>query len=195
MHDSMCNIDKTPRANRAPHATVPGLRTIGHAQPWHVPQNWPQADVGLDEALRTRYASDMDIRPITPDYSVSPQIAPEDIPAIAAAGYTTILCNRPDVEVPPGLQADAIRQAAEAAGLVFVINPVTHQGLNDDIVALQSATIQDSDGPVLAYCASGTRCTIVWGLGQAEQMPADTIIEKAAKAGYDLSGMKDRLTS
>ncbi|SMY09578.1 TIGR01244 family sulfur transferase [Flavimaricola marinus] len=136
----------------------------------------------------------MEIRPITPDYAVSPQIAAEDIPAIAAAGYTTILCNRPDAEVPPGQQADAIRRAAEAAGLGFVINPVTHQGLNDDMVAVQAATIRDSEGPVLAYCASGTRSTIVWALGQASQMSADSIIEAGAKAGYDLSGLRDRLT-
>jgi uncharacterized protein (TIGR01244 family) len=135
----------------------------------------------------------MDIRPVTPDYAVSPQIAPEDIPAIAAAGFTTILCNRPDAEIPPGLQADAIRQAAEAAGLGFVVNPVTHQGLNDEMVALQTTTIRDNAGPVLAYCASGTRSTIVWALGQAGQMPADRIIELAAKAGYDLSAFRTRL--
>lgn len=136
----------------------------------------------------------MDIRPISPAYAVSPQIAPEDIPAIAAAGYTTILCNRPDVEVPPGLQAEAMGQAAKAAGLAFVVLPITHQGLNAEVVARQTAAIEGSDGPVLAYCASGTRCTIVWGLGQAGKMPADTIIEVAAKAGYDLSGLKDQLT-
>lgn len=135
----------------------------------------------------------MDIRPVTPDFAVSPQIAPEDIPAIAAAGFTTILCNRPDAEIPPGLQADAIRQAAEAAGLGFVVNPVTHEGLSDAMVALQTATIRDNGGPVLAYCASGTRSTIVWALGQAGQIPTDRIIEMAAKAGYDLSAMRARL--
>lgn len=135
----------------------------------------------------------MDIRPITPDYAVSPQIAAEDIPAIATAGYVAILCNRPDSEVPEGLQADAIRQAAEAAGLAFVINPVTHEGLNSEMIALQSDTLRDAGGPVLAYCASGTRSTIVWALGQSGAMPADDIIGAAAKAGYDLSGLRGRL--
>lgn len=135
----------------------------------------------------------MDIRPITPAYAVSPQIAPEDIPAIAAAGFTTILCNRPDAEVPADLSAAAIRIVAEAAGLTFVDNPVTHQTLNMDIVSVQTAAMTASDGPVLAYCASGTRSSIVWSLGQAGQMPVDAIITATAKAGYDLGGMRARL--
>lgn len=137
----------------------------------------------------------MEIKPITPAYAVSPQIAPDDIPAIVAAGYKTVLCNRPDAEVPVELQASTIQAAAEAAGLAFVINPVTHQGLNQDMVDLQTQTIEGDGGPVFAYCASGTRSTIVWALGQTGKLPADTIIETAAKAGYDLSGMRDRLNA
>ena len=135
----------------------------------------------------------MDIRPITPAYAVSPQIAPEDIPAIAAAGYTTILCNRPDAEVPHELSAAVMRIAAEAAGLRFVENPVTHQSLNMAMVTVQTAAMAASIGPVLAYCASGTRCSIVWSLGQAGQIDTDAIIAATARAGYDLSGMRPRL--
>ena len=135
----------------------------------------------------------MDIRPLTPAYAVSPQIAPEDIPAIAAAGFTTILCNRPDAEVPPELAASVIRIAAEAAGLTFVDNPVTHQSLNMDMVVRQNAAMAASAGPVFAYCASGTRSSIVWSLGQAGQLDTDAILAATARAGYDLSGMRSRL--
>lgn len=135
----------------------------------------------------------MDIRHITQDYAVTPQIAVEDIPAIAAAGFTTIICNRPDAEVPPSHQAAAIEAAAKAAGLSFTVNPVTHQTLNMDMVAVQSAAAEASTGPVLAYCASGTRSSIVWSLGQAGEMPTDEIIEATAKAGYDLAGMRGQL--
>ncbi|MBT8412600.1 MAG: TIGR01244 family phosphatase, partial [Octadecabacter sp.] len=48
-------------------------------------------------------------------------------------------------------------------------------------------------GPVLAYCASGTRSSIVWALGQAGTMATDEIITAAAAAGYDLSGLKPQL--
>jgi uncharacterized protein (TIGR01244 family) len=135
----------------------------------------------------------MDIRQISPTYAVSPQIDVADIPAIAAAGFTTIICNRPDAEVPPSHQANAIQAAAVAAGLTFVVIPVTHQGLNMDMVHSQNAAMAASVGPTLAYCASGTRSSIVWSLGQAGDMPTDDIITATATAGYDLAGMRAQL--
>jgi protein tyrosine phosphatase (PTP) superfamily phosphohydrolase (DUF442 family) len=69
----------------------------------------------------------MDPRALTPDYHVSPQIDPADAPAIKAAGYDLVICNRPDAEVPPSHQSDAMRAAIEAAGLRFVVLPLTHQ--------------------------------------------------------------------
>jgi uncharacterized protein (TIGR01244 family) len=135
----------------------------------------------------------MDIRQISPDYAVSPQIDPTDIPAIKAAGFRTIICNRPDAEVPHELSAEVMRIAAEEAGLGFVVNPVTHQTLNMEMVAAQMAELSGGKGPVLAYCASGTRSSIVWSLGQAGKMPTDAIIAATAKAGYDLSNLRPRL--
>jgi uncharacterized protein (TIGR01244 family) len=135
----------------------------------------------------------MDTRQITPDYAVSPQIEPTDLPAIAAAGFRVVICNRPDAEVPQELSTEVMRIAAEAAGLGFVVNPVTHQTLNMDMVAAQMAALYAAGGPVLAYCASGTRSTIVWSLGSAGLLPTDEIIAAAARAGYDLFSLRARL--
>ena len=131
----------------------------------------------------------MDIRPLSPTFAVSPQIGVEDIPAIVAAGYTTIICNRPDAEVPPSHQAQAIGAAATAAGLNFIVKPVTHQGLNMELIADQKANMDAADGPILAYCASGTRSSIVWSFAQAGEMPTSDIIAATSAAGYDLGGM------
>ncbi|WIV49640.1 TIGR01244 family sulfur transferase [Marivivens sp. LCG002] len=136
----------------------------------------------------------MDIRNIASNYSVSPQILPTDVAAIKAAGFTTVLCNRPDEEVPSDIGSDAMRKEVEAAGLRFVFNPVTHQSLNAEMVKVQMSTIEQSSGPVLAYCASGTRSSIVWSLGSAKSMPVDAIIEATARAGYDLQGLRQRIT-
>lgn len=135
----------------------------------------------------------MDIKRLSPRYAVSPQINPEDIAQIAAEGYGTILCNRPDMEIPPSHHADQMQLAVEAAGLVFVRNPVTHHGLNEDMITLQRETIDGSEKPTFAYCASGTRSTIVWALGQGYDVPADTLIEAAAENGYDISGLRGEL--
>lgn len=135
----------------------------------------------------------MDIRHLTPQFAVSPQIGVEDIPAIAEAGFTAIICNRPDAEVPPSHAAAAIGDAATEAGLTFIINPVTHHGLNMDMVDSQKSVIDTATGPVLAYCASGTRSSIVWSLAQAKDMSADDIIAATTAAGYDLGGMRGQL--
>lgn len=135
----------------------------------------------------------MDIRQLSPTYAVSPQIGVEDIAAIAEAGFKTIICNRPDMEIPPSHHARVIEAAAVAAGLNFVTIPVTHHALNMDMVAGQKEAIDNSDGPTLAYCASGTRSSIVWALGQAHEMSTDDIMAATAAAGYDLGGMRPQL--
>ena len=133
----------------------------------------------------------MDIRTITPDYAVSPQIAPEDLPEIAAAGYRTVICNRPDAEIPVELSSGVMRIAAEAAGLRFVDNQVTHQTMTPERIQAQAEAM--ANGPVLAYCASGTRCSVLWSLAQTGMMPTDDILQATARAGYDLSGLRPRL--
>lgn len=135
----------------------------------------------------------MDARMITPRYSVSPQIAVEDIPAIVAAGFTTVICNRPDEEVPPSHQAAALRAAVESAGLKFEVLPLTHQTMTAENVAKQRALYEDAEGPVLAYCASGTRCSVIWALGQAGDLGVDVVLNTTAQAGYDLSNLRPSL--
>ena len=137
----------------------------------------------------------MDIRQLTPDYAVSPQIDPQDIPAIAALGFTTIIDNRPCAEVPPSHQADAMQAAATAAGLAFVALPVTHATLSPDLAAQQLDACTQAQGPVLAYCASGTRSTIVWAMTQAGKRDTDEIVQTAAQNGYDLSMMRAQLNA
>ena len=52
----------------------------------------------------------MEYRQITDEYAVAGQIAPEDIAAIKAAGFRSIICNRPDDEQPGQPTADRNRR-------------------------------------------------------------------------------------
>lgn len=136
----------------------------------------------------------MEIRALTPTYAVSPQIAPEDLAAIKAAGYVTVIDNRPDAEIPPHLQSGAMRAAVEAAGLHFVANPVVGGALTEGNVTAQREAIAASEGPVLAYCASGNRSSIVWALAHAGTAPADDLIAIPARFGYDLEWLRPALS-
>jgi uncharacterized protein (TIGR01244 family) len=135
----------------------------------------------------------MDLKQITDGYSVTPQLDPADMARLAAEGVTTVICNRPDAENPPHLQAAAMQAAAEAAGLAFVFNPVTGGALTEDNVDEQADAIAGSEGPVVAYCASGNRSTIVWALGVAGEVPVAEILNRAAKNGYDLAWLRPQL--
>ena len=135
----------------------------------------------------------MDIRPLTPGYAVSPQIDPSELQAIKAAGYTTIIDNRPDHEIPDALHAEPMRAAAEAEGLNFVINPVIGGQITMENVTAQQQAIAAAPGPVLAYCASGNRSSIVWALSQIGSLPIDELISTPAKFGYQLEHLRPTL--
>ena len=135
----------------------------------------------------------MDIRPLTPAYAVAPQIDPADLPQVRAAGYTRVICNRPDAEIPEPLQSARMAEAARAAGLEFVYNPVTPGAISDDNARIQREALAATQGPVLAYCASGNRSSIVWAMGMAGQQPTDSLIQAAARFGYDLGPFRTRI--
>jgi|SRR6056297_938930 uncharacterized protein (TIGR01244 family) len=135
----------------------------------------------------------MDLRPIIDGYTVAPQLQPEDMKALAAQGVSTVICNRPDAEIPAPLQAAAMQAAAEAAGLNFVFNPVVGGALTEANVEEQADAIAASEGPVVAYCASGNRSTVVWAFGAAGEVPVTQIMEAAAKYGYPFEGLRPHL--
>ena len=136
--------------------------------------------------------SDLDIREISETYAVSPQIAPEDMAAIRARGFTTVICNRPDAENPAELHSAPMKAAAEAAGLQFVENPFA-AGLDLSIIDRQRAAIDAAEGPVLAYCRSGTRSATVWALAEAGRRPTDDILRATASAGYPMDGLRPQI--
>jgi uncharacterized protein (TIGR01244 family) len=135
----------------------------------------------------------MDIRPLTESYAVSPQISPGDLAAIKAAGYTTVIDNRPDTEITPDLHTPVMRAAAEALGLGFVANPVIGGALTMENVTAQRAAIEAAAGPVLAYCASGNRSSVVWALSRAGIRPTDELIGLPARFGYQLEHLRGQI--
>ena len=57
----------------------------------------------------------MNIRQITDRFFVAPQIEATDMQALAEAGFSLVINNRPDMEVGPDQASDAMQAAAEAA--------------------------------------------------------------------------------
>jgi uncharacterized protein (TIGR01244 family) len=109
----------------------------------------------------------MDIRKIDDRFSVTGQISVGDIPAIAAAGFKAIVCNRPDFEgfdQPPHMD---LKDAAALAGLGFAYIPVTPGAPLVHEPDEMAAVIMDAVGPVLGYCRSGARAANLYQIATA----------------------------
>ena len=135
----------------------------------------------------------MDIRPLNASYAVSPQIHIDDLEAIRDAGYKMVIDNRPDAEIPDELHTAQMRAKAESLGLTFFANPVVGGALTMENVEKQAEAIASAPGPILAYCASGNRSSIVWALSQAGVYPTEELIAAGAQHGYQLAHLAPQI--
>jgi len=108
----------------------------------------------------------MDYRQINDDYAVTGQIATSDIDQIRAAGYRSIICNRPDDEQPDQPSAAEIAAAAAAADIVFRHIPVISGQMTEADVMAMAEALDEIPGPVFAYCRSGARSTNIYQAAQ-----------------------------
>jgi uncharacterized protein (TIGR01244 family) len=123
--------------------------------------------------------------------SVAGQISPDDIAEAARQGFAFVVNNRPDDEQPGQPTGAEIKAAAEAAGLGYRAIPITHAGFSANQVTAMMEALEAAPGPVLAFCRSGTRSTLVWALARARMgEDAASLEAKAGAAGYDLTPIR-----
>ena len=128
-------------------------------------------------------------RKLTDRVYASPQIGIAEVAEAKALGIALIVNNRPEGESDDQTPGGEIEAAALAAGIAYVAIPVTHAGFSEpQVVAMRQALARAGDAPVLAYCRSGTRSTLLWALAEASAGadPA-SLANAAAGAGYDLA--------
>lgn len=124
----------------------------------------------------------------------SPQIGLAEVAAAKAQGIALIVNNRPDDESEDQPAGSEIAAAAQAAGIAYVAIPVTHAGFSEPQVAAMAEALAGADGPVLAYCRSGTRSALLWALAEASRgEDPDALAQAAAGAGYDLAPIRGLL--
>lgn len=131
---------------------------------------------------------------LTPDFAVAGQIDAADVAEIAASGFRTIINNRPDDEAPGQPCCADVAQAASDHGLGYYPIPVHHGPLDLETLLATNAVIDACPAPVLAFCRSGARSTMVWAAARA--MAGETperLCAAAANAGYDLTTMVESL--
>ena len=133
-------------------------------------------------------------RQLTERVYASPQIELGEVAEAARAGFGLIINNRPEDESDDQTPGAEIAAAAAAAGLGYVAIPVTHAGFSQPQIAAMAGALASTDKPILAYCRSGTRSTLLWALAEASNGTSPhSLSAAAAKAGYDLGPVRAML--
>lgn len=143
-------------------------------------------------SLLTKTRTMVQPRALTDDFSVSTQLVEADFAELAAAGYKTVINNRPDGEEPGQLAASDALKIAQEHGLNYVHIPVKMPELTSETVEQFSTALAESPGPILAHCKSGTRSCVLWTMANAQQntMPLAALMQRAAQGGYDLTRLR-----
>ena len=132
-----------------------------------------------------------DFRQLSPEFWASPQITTDDVAEAAARGFAMILNNRPEGEAPDQPSGKEIEDAAASAGLAYQAIPVTPGGFSETQIEETAKALDQAEGPVLAFCRSGTRSTLLWAMAMASEGAApEELAAAAAQAGYDLSPVR-----
>lgn len=103
----------------------------------------------------------MNIRQINDEYSVTPQVAVDDLDAIKEMGFRSIVCHRPDDEDPGQPDFAEIAARAAAVGIETRHIPVVGQPTADAVREMVDA-LDELPKPMLGYCRSGNRSTIIY---------------------------------
>lgn len=123
--------------------------------------------------------------PLAEGLQIGGQIAPGDVPGLAAAGLCRVINCRPEGEADDQPLADQIAASVRAYGLVWQELPVA-PGLprETDAVAFVDL-VDDGPEPVFAFCNDGHRPALLWAFGRVrEGMDADGVLQALAEAGY-----------
>ena len=98
---------------------------------------------------------------------ITAQLQPADLPAVAAAGFRSVINNRPDFEGGPSQpSSQELAVAAHDAGLGYVHLPVPPSGHTQDQAREMVAAVEELPGPVLAFCRTGRRSAALYQRGK-----------------------------
>ena len=98
------------------------------------------------------------IQPLTADIAVAGQLTPEAMAEAAAAGFRSVINNRPDHEGGPDQPTNATLQAAAREhGLAYAFLPVASSIQTPEEIARFGELLETLPKPILAFCRSGAR--------------------------------------
>ena len=112
----------------------------------------------------------MNFRKIDEHFSVAGQLSPDQLGGVAAAGFKSVLCARPDQEEPGQPSFAAIEAAAKSVGLEAVYIPISG-GIGEGALIRMEAALSKMPLPMLGYCRSGGRAGSLYGAARQAMRP------------------------
>jgi uncharacterized protein (TIGR01244 family) len=101
------------------------------------------------------------IQYLAEDFAVAPQLTPEQVKGLAAHGFRSVVNNRQEHE--PGQPPEAqLRAAAAESNLQYERLPVNPANITVADVARFAELIERLPRPILAFCRSGSRSSILY---------------------------------
>lgn len=120
---------------------------------------------------------------------------PDQLPALKAAGIETLISNRPDGEAPMQPDAADMAKACAQNDITFHHLPIG-AGFTEEVLQQANKLIKGEQGAKThMFCASGTRCTVLWCFANAKEMGVDEVLDVANQAGYQLAHLRPMLES
>ena len=135
----------------------------------------------------------MNLKPLSPDFSVTPQIEATEVAELAMRGFKSIIGNRPEGEAPDQPSWPSLVAEAEQHGMSVRQIPVVPGLIGPDDVRLFAAALRDLPTPIAAFCRTGTRSAMLWALANPEGLSVDERIARAAAQGYDIGPLRERM--
>lgn len=105
---------------------------------------------------------------------------------LAKLGFKTVINNRPDREVPFQPRSKTLAARAKKAGITYLYLPVISGSIMQKDVDDFAALLAKVQGPVLAFCRTGTRSANLWAKANPDSLPSNDITDIGAQAGYTL---------
>lgn len=135
--------------------------------------------------------------PLDDRVAVAGQLKPGDMAEIAAAGYAAVVNNRPDGEAMFGQPRTAdLRDAAEAAGLLFLDLPFSGPRATPEQVRAFADLLASQPGRVVAFCKSGMRSALLWGAASiASGWSLEEVLTAATQAGQSLDAVGETMVA
>lgn len=110
----------------------------------------------------------LSVHALSNDVCVAPQLEPAAMAAAAAAGFRSVINNRPDFEGGPDQPTSAAMEAAaRAAGLEYRFLPVNGAYQSPEEIAQFRQLLDSLPRPILAFCRSGARSSKLYAAAVA----------------------------